>query len=64
VIPDFGAQQKNASELQEFAKSLFQLWDKQGFGKLKIIELAKNFIALGLASTEEIAISFFKNIVK
>ena len=49
--------------MREFAKSLFQQWDERGFGKLKIIHLVKHFIALGLASNEEIAVSFFRNLI-
>ena len=55
-----GSQDK---DLKEFAKKLFQQWDEPGFGKLKITYLVKNFIALGLAANEEIATSFFKNLI-
>ena len=32
-------------------------------GKIKIIHLVKNFIALGLSANEDIAISFFRNLI-
>ena len=41
---DFGTKQKQSFELRDFAKSLFQQWDRGGFGKLKIIELTRHFI--------------------
>ena len=55
---------KQNKELAAFSKDLFQLWDSRGYGKLKIKQLSKHFIALGLANNEDIAISFFKNIIK
>jgi hypothetical protein len=36
--------------LEGFSKILFQLWDKQGFGKIKIKELVFNIISFGLIS--------------
>ncbi len=50
-------------KLREFAKTLFQMWDERGMGKIKIIHLVKNFIALGLSANEDIAISFFRNLI-
>lgn len=60
---DFEQTNNQDKQLLEFAKSLFQQWDELGFGKLKIIHLVKNFIALGLAANEEIATSFFRNLI-
>lgn len=60
---EFITQNRQNIELKEFAKSLFQQWDSQGFGKMKIIHLVKHFMALGLAANEEIAASFFKNLI-
>lgn len=63
-VVDFGEKQKQSNELRNFARSLFQQWDSNGFGKLKIIELTRHFIQLGLAANEEIACSFFRNLLQ
>jgi hypothetical protein len=44
-------------EIQEFAKELFRVWDSKEFGKIKLRLIIKNFIALGLAASEELAFS-------
>lgn len=62
--PEYNTKSKQSSALRDFAKSLFQQWDRGGFGKLKIIELTRHFIQLGLAANEEIALSFFKNLIQ
>ena len=47
-------------DLQEFARGLFQMWDKRQYGKLKILELSRNLIALGIVPNEMIAASCLK----
>ena len=45
------------------AKELFRLWDEKNMGKLPLKVIVKNFMALGFATSEEIIISFFRNII-
>jgi hypothetical protein len=55
---------KQAMELQQFARNLFMSWDKKQFGKIKVVELARNFISLGLAENELVAVSVLKNLIR
>jgi len=55
-------EQANAS-LIHFAKDLFKLWDQNQLGRIRLGTLVTKFIALGLAPTEFLALSFFNSVL-
>ena len=39
---------------------MFQMWDVKQYGKLKLIEISRQFIALGISPDEDVSISCLK----
>ena len=46
---------KNHEDIMSFARELFNLWDKSNSGKIELSDIISDFIALGLAPTENFA---------